>query len=219
MTRTTTARHGRSAAPVIVAIGALVSSTACTAHEPPRDDGTLASSYSALIEEELARGTLTEFETEVLTRARERGTISQSDYEVAHERYRECMATKGITARVTRYPNGTMHSTPPGPDERFSIDDLAAADFECGVGTTAAIDQLYAVQQGNPGLFRDRNEAGAACLVREGLAPSSFSRDDFAAAFDGAGRSGTWGSLPFDVRDERVHMCLYVAGMVIGFAD
>lgn len=214
-----TAGRGRSVALVSVAIGALVPSTACTAPEPPRQGGTLASSYSSLIEDELASGTLTEFETQVLTRARERGTISQGDYEAAHERYRECMAAKGIIAHVTRYPNGTMHSTPPGPDERFSIDDLAAADFDCGVGTTAAIDQLYTVQQGNPGLLRDRNEAGAACLVREGLAPASFSRDDFATAFDGPGRSGTWGSLPFDVRDERVHMCLYVAGMVIGFAD
>ena len=196
--------------------GMLATIAGCTP-SAPREGGKLASSYLALIDEELASGTLTEFETDVLTRARDRGTISQGDYENAHDRYRECMAAKGITAQERRYPNGIIHSTPPGPDDRFTIDDLADANFTCGVGTTAAIDQLYSVQQGNPGLLRDRNEAGAACLVREGIAPASFSRDEFAKAFDGPGSN--YDDLPFDVRDERVHMCLYVAGIVIGFAD
>ncbi|WP_295119158.1 hypothetical protein [uncultured Leifsonia sp.] len=189
---------------------------ACSSPNPSQG-GKLAATYLALIEEELDSGTLTEFETAVLTRAKDRGSISQSDYETAHDRYRECMAAKGIAAQDHRYPNGIIHSTPPGPDETFTIDDLADADFACSVGTIAAIDQLYSVQQGNPGLLRDRNEAGAACLVREGIAPASFSRDEFAKAFDGPGSN--YDDLPFDVRDERVHMCLYVAGIVIGFAD
>ncbi len=200
-------------------LGALAAITGCAAYEPPSPGGKLASSYIALIEEDLVSGNLSEFETELLKRAKDRGTISQSDYEAAHDRYRECMARRGITAEERRYPNGIIHSTPPGPDDASTIDDLADADFICAVGTIAAIDQLYSVQQGNPDLLRDRNEAGAACLVREGIAPASFSREDFATAFDGPGRSSAWSSLPFDVRDERVHMCLYVAGIVIGFTD
>lgn len=197
---------------------ALASITACASHDLPEAGEKLAASFVALLEEQLSSGTLTEFETEVLTRATERGVISQSDYEEAHDRYRDCMAGKGITAQEQRYPNGTIHSTPPGPDDAFTIDDLAHADFTCAVGTVATIDELYVVQQGNPDLLRDRNEAGAACLVREGLAPTSFSRDDFAKAFTAPGFSD-YDSLPFNVREERVHMCLYVAGIVIGFAE
>ncbi|MBO1740408.1 hypothetical protein [Leifsonia sp. TF02-11] len=200
---------------LISSAAALISAAGCTPAEQP--GGKLASTYVALIEAELASGNLTDFETDVLTRARERGSISQSDYEAAHTRYKECMASKGIVAQERRYPNGIIHSTPPGPDDSFTIDDLAEANFACGVGTTAAIDQLYSVQQGNPDLLRDRNEAGAACLVREGIAPVSFSREDFAATFDGPGSD--YSSLPFDVHDDRVHMCLYVAGIVIRFTD
>lgn len=204
------------AALAITCSAALTAAAGCTSTEQP--GGKLASTYVALIDEELASGTLTDFEKDVLTRAKERGAISQSDYEAAHTRYKECMASKGIIAQETRYPNGIIHSTPPGPDDSFTVDDLAEANFLCGVGTTAAIDQLYSVQQGNPDLLRDRNEAGAACLVREGIAPASFSRDDFATAFDGPGFRD-YDSLPFDVKDERVHMCLYVAGIVLGFAE
>ncbi len=203
------------------ALAAALCATAAVAGCTPaaiREGGTLAPSFAALIEHDLARGDLTEFETEVLARASERGTISQSDYEAAHERYRNCTALRGITTTQQRYPNGLIHSTPPAPDDRFTIDDLADANVSCAVGTIAAIDQLYSVQQGNPDLLRDRNEAGAVCLVREGIAPESFSRDDFATAFDGPGFRD-YGSLPFDVKDERVHMCLYVAGIVIGFAE
>lgn len=186
----------RSAAAIVAAVGALATITACTSPSVPAPGGKLAASFVALVEECLASGTVTEFETQVLTRAKGRGTISQSDYETARDRYRECMANKGITTQERRYPNGIIHSTSPAP----------------------APDELYSVQQGNPDLFQDRSEAGAACLVREGIAPQSFSRDDFVTAFDGPGFS-EYDSLPFDVRDERVHMCLYVAGIVIGFAD
>lgn len=79
------------------------------------------------------------------------------------------------------------------------------------------IDELYVVQQGNPDLLRDFEAAGAACLVREGLAPKTFGRDDFADAF-GAGNSD-FSDLPFDVKDERAQMCLFVAHQTITFAE
>ncbi|MCI0159179.1 hypothetical protein KNO15_20960 [Leifsonia shinshuensis] len=178
--------------------------------------GKLADSYTALIEEKLG-GTLTEFETEVLERALDRGTISQSDYEAAHGRYRECMAQHGIETEERRFPNGVIHSTPPGPDEQFTVEQLIDVDYRCAISTIFVIDELYVVQQGNPGLLRDTSAAGRECLIREGLAPSSFSRDDFESAF-GPGNDD-YDSLPFDVRDELVQMCLFTAHIVLGFAE
>jgi hypothetical protein len=188
----------------------------CSTQPQTAADGKLADSYAALIEEKLA-GTLTEFEKEVLERALARGTISQSDYEAAHGRYRECMAQHGIETEELRFPNGVIHSTPPGPDEKFTVEQLMEVDYRCAIATIFVIDELYVVQQGNPGLLRDTSAAGRDCLVREGLAPTSFSRDDFESAF-GPGHDD-YDSLPFDVTDERAQMCLFTAHIVIGFAE
>ncbi|WP_426625085.1 hypothetical protein ACPPVW_03085 [Leifsonia sp. McL0607] len=188
----------------------------CSTQPPAAADGKLADSYTALIEEKLD-GELTDFETEVLERALGRGTISQGDYEAAHERYRECMARHGVATEQRRFPNGVIHSTPPGPNDEFTLEQLVEFDYMCAKSTIFVIDELYVVQQGNPGLLRDTSAAGTACLLREKLAPESFSRDDFEAAF-GPGHDN-YDSLPFDVKDERVQMCLFTAHIVIGFAE
>jgi hypothetical protein len=189
----------------------------CSGQMTSDSEAQLAPSFVALIKEQLAQGGLSDFETEVLTRARERGTISQADYEAAHHRYKECMAQSGITAVERRFPNGVIRSTPGSPTEEFTVERLADIDYSCAVGTLVVIDELYVVQQGNPDLIRDLEAAGVACLVREGLAPESFGREDFAAAF-GPGKTD-FSNLPFDVRDERAQMCLFVAHQTMTFTD
>ena len=188
----------------------------CSAHPEAADDSRLADSYTALIEEKLD-GSLTEFETDVLHRALDRGTISQSDYEAAHERYRQCMADHGVPTEQRRFPNGVIHSTPPGASDEFTVEQLVEFDYACAKPTIFVIDELYVVQQGNPGLLRDTSAAGRECLVREKLAPESFTRDDFEAAF--APGHDDYDSLPFDVTVERVQMCLFTAHIAIGFAE
>lgn len=204
---------------VTTAVAAILiaATSGCSDQLASDSDTKLAATFAALIEEQLANSELSDFETEVLTRARERGTISQADYETAHERYKECMAQSGVTADERRFPNGVIHSTPGSPNAEFTVERLADIDFGCAVGTLAVIDELYVVQQGNPDLIRDLEAAGAACLVREGLAPAGFGREDFAAAF-GPGKTDFSG-LPFDVRDERAQMCLFVAHQTMTFAD
>lgn len=176
----------------------------------------LADSFTALISEKLT-GEVTDFETQVLERALDRGTISQSDYEEAHDRYRECMVQHGVETEELRFPNGVIHATPPKPDDEFSVERLVELDYTCARSTIFVIDELYVVQQGNPGLLRDTAAAGVACLHREKLAPSSFSRDDFESAF--GPEHDDYDGLPFDVKDERVQMCLFTAHIVIGFAE
>lgn len=193
-------------------------SFACSASIRPEPNEKLASSYVSLIEEQLRNENLSGFERELLARAKERGSISQIDYETAHARYKECMAQSGAVADEHRFANGLIHSNAGAPAANLTVEQLAEIDFSCASGTLVVVDELYLVQQGNPDLLRDRNEAGAACLVREGIAPTSFSRDDFATAFDGPGFRD-YDSLPFEIKDERVHMCLYVAGIVLGFAE
>lgn len=199
-----------------VAATLAVAISGCSTQPQTAVDGKLADSYTALIEERLT-GTLTEFDTEVLERALDRGTISQSDYEAAHARYRECMAQHGIETEERRFPNGVIHSTPPGPGDRFTVEQLMEVDYRCAISTIFVIDELYVVQQGNPGLLRDTSAAGRECLVREGLAPTSFSRDDFESAF--GPENADYDSLPFDVTDELVQMCLFTAHIVLGFAE
>jgi hypothetical protein len=161
----------------------------CSAQPHTAADAKLADSYTALIQEKLD-GTLTEFETDVLERALDRGTISQSDYEAAHEGYRECMTQHGVSTEQHRFPNGVIHSTPPGPDDDHTVEQLAELDHTC---------------------------AGSTIFVIDELAPESFGRDEFESAF-GPGH-GDYTDLPFDVKDERVQMCLFTAHIVIGFAE
>ncbi len=207
----------KRAVATIAAATLIACASACSGQMTAGSGAKLASSFAALIEEQLASGSVSGFETEVLTRARERGTISQADYEAAHDRYKECMALSGVTAEERRFPNGVMHSTPGAPSPEFTVERLSDIDYSCAVGTLVVIDELYVVQQGNPDLLRDLEAAGAACLVREGLAPEGFGRDEFAASF-GEGKTDFSG-LPFDVRDERAQMCLFVAHQTITFAD
>jgi hypothetical protein len=136
----------------------------CSAQPHTAADAKLADSYTALIQEKLD-GTLTEFETDVLERALDRGTISQSDYEAAHEGYRECMSQHGVSTEQHRFPNGVIHSTPPGPDDDHTVEQLAELDHTFGP------------------------------------------------------EHGDYTDLPFDVKDERVQMCLFTAHIVIGFAE
>jgi hypothetical protein len=201
------------------AVATALVATACGCSGPlaAGSDSKLATSFAALIDEQLANADLSEFEHEVLTRAQERGTISQADYEAAHDRYRECMARSGVIAEERRFPNGVIHSTPGNPTEEFTVERLADIDYGCAIGTLIVIDDLYVAQQGNPNLLRDLEAAGAECLVREGLAPKGFGRDDFTEAF-GPGKTDFSG-LPFDVRDERAQMCLFVAHHTMTFAD
>ncbi|WP_295119155.1 hypothetical protein [uncultured Leifsonia sp.] len=199
------------------AIVLIATASACSRQEATESGAKLASSFGALIDEQLSNGTLSEFETDVLTRARERGTISQADYESAHDRYRECMARSGVDADERRFPNGVIHATPGLPSAEFTVERLGDIDYACSIGTLVVIDELFVVQQGNPDLLSDLEAAGAACLVREGLAPEGFGHDDFAASF-GEGKTD-FSSLPFDVRDARAQMCLFVAHQTITFAD
>ncbi len=198
-----------AAAALTMIVGGCSAQSQSTGHK-------LASSYEALIDEKLD-GTLTEFETQVLERARDRGSISQGDYEAAHKQYRECMAQHGVVTVERRFPNGVIHETPPAPNDEFAVEQLVGFDYRCAKATIFVIDELYVVQQGNPDLLRDTSAAGTACLIREGLAPQSFTRDDFEKAF--APGADDYDGLPFDVKDDRAQMCLFTAHIVIGFGE
>jgi hypothetical protein len=201
---------------LLVSGAILLGGSGCVSSEAADEGGKLASSYQALIEQTLGHDDLSEFESQVVTSARDRGTISENDYRAAHDRYRSCMAQSGVEIQERTFPNGVIESTPPGPSETHSIEELATLDFECATGTITVIDSLYVVQQGNPELHRDPAEAGAKCLVREGVAPTGFTRDDFAAVFPPDGNE-EYDKLPFDVTDERAAMCLFTAGIALAF--
>lgn len=210
------------------AVGMMVAMTACGQKTESADAGASASGESAsgssasqarladslqslieqTLEQERKDPTAAPEQIAILERAAQTGKISASDYESAWSDYRQCMVDKGDPEPVLwHYPNGMYTQAPVGGDDKKS--DAFLRDYqECHNRYVVAVNTVYGVQQGNPSLYADPSEAIVDCLKREGLAPKSYTAEDFShEQAEGKYRS-------FDVHDEKVRACMVANGMV-----
>jgi hypothetical protein len=108
-----------------------------------------------------------------------KGTITDEDYAAAGKSYVKCMADKGF------------HVTIDGPAGQMTIDGTAtdadtqravAAKRSCGLAFDD-ISILHGELLRNPQNL-DENVIVSACLVREGIAPSTYGPEDYARDSD-----------------------------------
>lgn len=192
---------GRRAARIATALG-LVALAGCgqSGQSTGRPPGTQTLAEALEVESDFATS---EFERDVLDRAKERGSIAAADYEEAVSRYLECAGAAGHAIDTVKQPNGIYRWLP-----RESVDEDAYLDdtYRCAEGTTMIIEALYKLQVMNPdGL--DIGTAAVRCLRENGLVDEAYGLEDFND--DAAeGFSGT----PFDASGELAVMCLTSLG-------
>lgn len=210
----------RAAAAVLVLLVALLS--ACSLADSPAASGgpkageKIAPSLTALFRQTLERdaSTLSDFEKEVLNRAVANGKIAAIDYEDAFDRRTRCMKDAGYQDKAVKLPNGLYQLSPQVPTEGDAqkwMETWADADKRCAKGNLIIIESLYRIQQGNSDLLADPLEVAARCLVKEGLAPATYTGKELKGWLETQKPEP-----PFDPKDPKAQVCFSNAGIAIG---
>lgn len=161
-----------------------------------------ADSMSSFIDQILSYPETTDKAREVLERARENGGISVSDYENAWADYKQCMLDKGYREiLLIKYPNGmydeAMHTRGTHEQESKYDDDKAICSADLN-----PINMVYGMQQGNPDLYSNINEAIVDCLKKNHVVPKGYTAEQYAQEqMDGPD------SFTYDVKNPKVRGC------------
>lgn len=179
---------------ICVAVALCAGMSACTAGGSGAGDGQsgaatggrqgvrLADSLQAYIEQQLEQArsddAVASQQVAALERAARSGTVDVSDYERAWSGYRQCMVDLGEPEPVLwHYSNGMYaQAAVKGDDAKVSAFQTDAT--QCQRRYTTYLNAVYGVQQGNPALCEDQDEAVADFLRREGIMPESHTADD-----------------------------------------
>lgn len=122
---------------------------------------------------------------DILQRAAESGEVSVSDYEAAWQRYQTCVVDKGYDRpELLTYSNGIRQANEgamtPEQAADLAYTEKMARDYDaCMVAHVDGVNALYVAQAGNPNLYADYDEGAVDCLRRGGLAPKSYTVDDY----------------------------------------
>ncbi|MFT4050988.1 MAG: hypothetical protein QM677_01920 [Microbacterium sp.] len=187
-----------------------------TAPSAPAEGEKIATSLTALIEQELASEDLSGFEREVYERAADTGEIASADYEEAFSRYTQCVQEGGYDETATKLANGLYQVSlelPDGGDAQEYYDAYNAVAEDCAKGTIASIEALYRLQQGNDELLSNPYEVAVLCLQEAGLAPGDYTASDLEVEF-----SDGFEGVPFDVNDSQAQLCFSNAGLAVAVA-
>ena len=167
------------------------------------------SDYAGQLADKFA-GSMDERQREAVERVIETGEVSQSDYEQALSDYRQCMIDRGYREIIFLDMGGGIREEAAhqaGTDQqerRYAQDSMACED-----AYTTAIDELYRMQVGNPGLLQDHNEAITDCLRRTGQVEPSYDGEQFRREYERyqnrTADSDEWPfSFPEDTPESRV---------------
>jgi len=216
-----TAKLGRWLAGALL-VGALL--TGCSSaggQDQPSGGEKIAANLGALFEQYLARDDLSDFEREVLERAKETGEISAEDYEDAHAQEASCMAAAGYDIAYEKLANGLYKATPPplpqdadNAENGKLVDAYMAMSNTCSDGVSKVVESLYMLQQGNPDLLVDQDEAAVQCLRKAGLVPGDYTAETFAAELP-----ASFASSPFDPNSDAAQACFAGAGIAFASAQ
>ena len=215
-----TAKLGRWLAGALLVGALLTGCSSAGAEDQPSGGEKIAANLGALFEQYLARDDLSDFEREVLERAKETGEISAEDYEDAHAQEASCMADAGYDIGYEKLANGLYKSSPHLPqladnaENGKQVDAYMTASGECAEGVSMVIESLYTLQQGNPDLLVDQDEAAVQCLRKAGLVPGDYTAETFAAELP-----NSFSSSPFDPNSDAAQACFAGAGIAFASAQ
>lgn len=153
----------------------------------------------------------------MLEKAKQTGRISQADYVEGAELWDACMRAAGHEFTRKMLLNGVIDFQPPQvevTDEEVAAE--GAAQYQCYAATYGATEELFRMQQANPGLLADFDLAAVNCLREAGVVGDDFTKDDFDAIF-GPGIEPH--DLPFDVMSDAAQTCLYSLGYSLVIAE
>lgn len=145
------------------------------------------SPFTPVIQEYLDMAT-TDFEREALTRALETGKVSEADYKEAVNLFLQCMNGKGIKTEAVPDPNTGVVSYHTEGD----VDDATyqPAFEECSMGTIFLVGSLYDQMATNPD-NADPIDLIVQCLIRKGVYPEGFTKEEFLNISKNAGNLPT----------------------------
>ncbi|PDQ34247.1 MAG: hypothetical protein B5766_12460 [Candidatus Lumbricidophila eiseniae] len=206
----------RTALKVAAALLSVALLVGCTQTKPSKyesgagNNEKLAGSLTELFQQELSdeESAKNPFVADVLKRAINTGRITQVDYEEAYRLFRVCLKDAGYVESYEKLPNGLYKATPPN----LKADDsekYMEASKNCS-DELAPIESLYTVQQGNPNLLTNQDQAVVQCLNKAGLVDASYTvahfKSDFKAGFTKA---------PYDATSPGAQACFAGGGYSI----
>lgn len=125
------------------------------------------------------------------------GVVTDAEYAEVRSQFAACMADIGIV--FTFGPYGTMSSeSSDGAPEGRAFEE---AYVDCSSRTMSGIDWIYEIMQRNPENL-DEPTILAACLVRVGLVPASYTAAQYTLDFEN-------GTLPFSDTHPDASMCSF----------
>ncbi|PPG33176.1 hypothetical protein C5B97_00700 [Pseudoclavibacter sp. RFBB5] len=171
-----------------VALLAAVALTGC-AQADTSDEGMTQTGGSLTLEQLLDEGlanSKSDFQTEVLTAARESGEISEADWKEGNNLRLQCLQEKGFDAELL-YEGAEVYlqtDADPGaasPDEGDS--ELQAADLDCYEKTSAFINEAYSLINGGQSSVDpdEMQRAVLQCLIDRELVPADTTYEEFVA--------------------------------------
>ncbi len=198
---------------VSASVAACLLFSGCTQSSPPQGTAVLAPSLKELAAQWAHDDTLSDWDRAVVEKAIQTGTVSQADYDEGADNFEACLKQNGLHWVRTRLLNGVVEFQPPqGAREEDDSIDLAAVQDACYVSTWQTTQELFRMQQANPGLLTDVSIAAVDCLKDTGIVGEDFTTDDFDKLTGPGDPSAEW---PFDVEDPRAQTCLYSLGYAI----
>lgn len=189
---------------------------------PPSEapGATIAEDWNTLLEKQISRDDLSDFEREVLQRAQASGSISVEDYHASWDRYKQCIAPMEYNLEYTVLPNDLVRQVLIIPEDLSEedaneyLEEYKVADDRCATGTVKVIESLFLPQAGNPDLLANPAEVAATCLADAGLVGDDYTAEDFDHDL-GTGFS----DADFDVMSLEAQACIAGAGMAIDIGE
>lgn len=156
---------------------------------PPPSSSTSSDALEQLIEDGLAEAE-SDFQKEVLTKAKQSGEISEADWKEANNRYKSCLADQGYEvelvfqgSKVQTIRDAEEGET--GDPNNPNTQKRQRIDIECYAKTSAFINEVYDYINGNGGMDGDQMQrAVLQCLLDRGLVPKDTTYDEFLADLD-----------------------------------
>lgn len=188
------------------------------------DNEKLADSLSAFISQSLDQAEEaaadannqtppSQFQLDVLKRAKENGSMSQADYEQMWSNFKQCVVAKGQPEpKLIKYANGMYEqASVSGSDAKVNAFRTAAAD--CEATELIYAESIYGYQLDNPNMYADPRTGLIDCLHRHGLAPKDYTAEQYE-------KDAPKGpdSLPFDWKNPDVRSCMVANGATLGDA-
>lgn len=200
-----------------MALTAGLALTGCLGGSGDNSAGKLAPSFQALYDQALAQDDLSDWDRAALQKASESGQITHADYAEGADLFDECMRAAGHDFTRKTLLNGVIEFQPPQVAVTDAdVDAEAAAQHQCHATTYGVTQELFRMQQANPGLLADFDLAAVACLKEAGVVDENFTKDDFSAIFESNAEPK---EMPFDVMSDAAQTCLYSLGYSVVVAE